>query len=635
MSGIISRASIKVIAESVGISNLKDEVADALAPDVEYRLRDLVQEAQKFQRHGRRQTLTTEDINYALRLRNCEPLYGFTSPEPPRFCRALTPGVFYLEDPELNLADLLAEPLPPVPAEPSFTAHWLAVNGVQPAIPQNPAQEDIDAAAAARAASRKRPRDDADDAAADAASTTPLARHVLTQEEQTWLDKITAAMQAYKPDKEGLIDEATAKSLGDALIQVANDAVATSLSSHLSALVASQVNGSLRCLSRLTAAMRLLGAMLRSLSLDIEPYLHQVMPAVLTCLVGKRLCASPLEDHWTLRHTAAGHVRTILSRYRDKYESLQPRVCKTLLDALNDGRKPLSTHYGALIGLGALGPMVVHSLLMPHLPTYLAGVSRLLEGGGGEGGGGEGGGEGGGSGGADAMAVDTPPAGGASAAAAAGSTSKSRSHGAADAERTARRLEAMRVHSAALHICGSYFFRDGKIFSLVPPPPPAAASEAATTTQGEPPAAGGASAAAAAAIAAAGSGATKTVPRPPPPRNRKGGGGGGGGVGQPVSSAQDASLLLPLIGTRRDASALERSFTPPLSGCSHLCCACAAWCLTATRRSTPSSAPRSRHTRGIAIGCVPTHQGCWMRCCEWRGHTRCSRVRLCMPRTPT
>ena len=140
---VVSASTIKVIAETVGISNLKDEVAEALAPDVEYRLRDLVQEALKFQRHGRRDTLTPEDINYALRLRNCEPLYGFVSPDVPKFCRALTPGVFYLEDPELNLADLLAEPLPSVPIEPSFTTHWLAINGVQPSIPQNPAPEDI------------------------------------------------------------------------------------------------------------------------------------------------------------------------------------------------------------------------------------------------------------------------------------------------------------------------------------------------------------------------------------------------------------------------------------------------------------------------------------------------------------
>ena len=53
LAPIVTRSSIKVIAEAVGIAHLKDEVADVLAPDVEYRLRDLIQEAIKFQKHGR------------------------------------------------------------------------------------------------------------------------------------------------------------------------------------------------------------------------------------------------------------------------------------------------------------------------------------------------------------------------------------------------------------------------------------------------------------------------------------------------------------------------------------------------------------------------------------------------------
>lgn len=199
---VVGRSDIKVIAEQQGISNLKDEVADALAPDVEYRLRDLVQEAIKFMKHGRRETLTTEDVNYALQLRNCEPLYGFISPDPPRFCRAVQAGVYYLEDPELNLSDTLAEPLPRVPLEPSFSTHWLAVNGVQPSIPQNPGEEDI------AAASRKRGREEEEPSAAS--GITPLARHALTAEEQTWLGRVTGAVQQYETN-DGVIDPTASK----------------------------------------------------------------------------------------------------------------------------------------------------------------------------------------------------------------------------------------------------------------------------------------------------------------------------------------------------------------------------------------------------------------------------------------
>ena len=198
---IISRDAIKVISESVGIADLKDEVADALAPDVEYRLRDIIQEALKFMAHGRRQRLSTEDINHALRLRNCEPLYGFASGEPPRFCRAQgAHDLFYLEDPELNLMDLLNAPLPSVPLEPSFTVHWLAINGAQPTIAQNPTAEEVAAAERGGGGASKRPRlGDLE----PPAEVTPLARHSLSAEQQTWLEVVTNAVRDCRPPKEG------------------------------------------------------------------------------------------------------------------------------------------------------------------------------------------------------------------------------------------------------------------------------------------------------------------------------------------------------------------------------------------------------------------------------------------------
>ncbi len=46
---------------------------------------------------------------------------------------------YYLADREVDLAKILSAPLPKPAPEVTFQAHWLAVNGVQPAIPQNPA----------------------------------------------------------------------------------------------------------------------------------------------------------------------------------------------------------------------------------------------------------------------------------------------------------------------------------------------------------------------------------------------------------------------------------------------------------------------------------------------------------------
>jgi histone H3/H4 len=208
---LLDRNCIRVIAESVGVSSVSDEVADALAPDIEYRLRDIVAEALKFMRHGRRETLSCDDINFALRARSCEPLYGFASTDIPRFCRAAgTSDVYYLDDPELNLSDLMAVPLPPMPRPPTFTAHWLAINGVQPDIAQNPTPAEAVAAAEigstpSMAGKRKRGSSGAGVEGGgpdDPTEALGPAEQALTAEEQVWLESVFETVRAIKLNDE-------------------------------------------------------------------------------------------------------------------------------------------------------------------------------------------------------------------------------------------------------------------------------------------------------------------------------------------------------------------------------------------------------------------------------------------------
>ena len=75
---------------------------------------------------------------------------------------------------------------------------------------------------------------------------------------------------------------------------------------------------------------------------------------------------------------------------------------------------------------------------MADLPKYLAALDKVLE------------------------ATGPPaavPAASSAPAASAGSAAKKPPAASAALERTARHLEALRVHHAALHVCGTYFFR--------------------------------------------------------------------------------------------------------------------------------------------------------------------------------
>lgn len=69
---VYPKDSVKDVAETLGIVNLRDNVAVALAADIEYRIRDIAQSASKYMRHSKRTQLTTGDIDSALREKNIE-----------------------------------------------------------------------------------------------------------------------------------------------------------------------------------------------------------------------------------------------------------------------------------------------------------------------------------------------------------------------------------------------------------------------------------------------------------------------------------------------------------------------------------------------------------------------------------
>lgn len=362
--------NIRDVAESVGITNLNNDVTENLARDVEYRIAQVLEEALKFMRHSKRTLLTTQDISHALRVLDVEPLYGYETTRPLRFGEAsLGPGqpLFYVEDEEVDFEKLINAPLPKVPREVTFSAHWLAVEGVQPSIPQNPTSADSRNLELVSKGPNANPNLAAMSGNQNVA-VKPLVKHILSKELQQYFERVCNAF----------LDELSEEYRISAFSSLREDPGLHQLVPYFIQFIAEKVTHSLKDIFVLTQVMHMAEALIQNKSLYVDPYVASLVPPVLTCLIGRQLGGNAdLSEQYVLRDLAASLLGQIAKKYSHASHTLKPRLARSCLKNFLDPAKPFGTHYGAIIGLHAIGGSdVVRELIVPNYNTY---KSLLLE----------------------------------------------------------------------------------------------------------------------------------------------------------------------------------------------------------------------------------------------------------------
>ncbi|EGR49369.1 uncharacterized protein TRIREDRAFT_106473 [Trichoderma reesei QM6a] len=372
--------NVKDVAESVGIGSMSDEALKALTQDVEYRIGQVIIEALRLMRAARRTTMTVNDVSLALKVLDAEPLYGYDSTRPLRYGEAsLGPGqpLFYIEDEEVDFEKLINAPLPKVPRDMNFTAHWLAIEGVQPSIPQNPTSAEL------------RPQDllpkgpGANPALSalagnDTGAGQPAVKHIVSKELILYFDKIQAAILDDNPDEE------VVRLRQAALGSVRDDPGLHQLVPYFINFIMDRVTHQLDDTFTLKQMMELTNALIENKSLFLDPYASSLSAPVLTCLMARKLGTDEgqdaLKEQYDLRQLAASLLGRIARKYSASNSLLRPKLTRTCLKYFLDPTKPPAVLYGAIHGLLEAGGMeAIRVLVLRNLKSFDSGILQPLK----------------------------------------------------------------------------------------------------------------------------------------------------------------------------------------------------------------------------------------------------------------
>lgn len=417
-----SIGSLKLMIESAEIGQLTDEAALFMSNQVTQKLRQVIREAEKFCFHSKRRQLNTKDVDHALKVLGMPPVLGFSCNDiiPFRFATGGGHKIFYRDDKEIELADVIARVnIPKLPQEVSIESHWLAIDGIQPAIPENPPPLDKDEQRlecvdpleslnnrASMMFARgnhysslgnttfiggveigpdgRRAQPDMLNGRFDPtgrtktnytglANTNVLKKHIETvQVKQLATHELSVEQQLYYKE----ITEACVGSIEQkrcqALNSLSHDPGLHQMLPRLCTFISEgvKVNVVHNNLALLIYLMRMVKALLENQTLYLEKYLHELCPTVITCIVSKQICNRPEQDnHYALRDFASKLLASICKTYNTSTNCLQTRITRLLCKALDNPNLPLSSVYGCISALCELGPEVQQALLVRRLKT--------------------------------------------------------------------------------------------------------------------------------------------------------------------------------------------------------------------------------------------------------------------------
>ncbi|CAD6187163.1 unnamed protein product [Caenorhabditis auriculariae] len=371
---------ISTLAEARGYHNLKPEVAAAVQEMTRKFMLNIANFANNWAQHCHRKKVIQEDVQAALRefKHILPPLFftkRFTNFQP---AKGYGPGVYTHVNREIDVSELCHQPTQKIPIQLRIKSYFLVINGKIVPSPYNiapapeveaPVEEEKPEEESEEPAERQRPHIytmSAKELFSDCVKVgqteqtvevRPTIPESLSVEQQVFLKDIITTCMGQNDNKRQ-----------EALHALETDAGLQALLPPLSRVVFNAIMANIvqRCLSLTIYAVRMLKAISLNKTVDLRTMYHEIIPALMSCMLGKNLCLRPETDnHWALRDYAS---RTLISILKDQTkehgDNSRPRIFKYAYNVFRAESSTAPMVYGAVAVLSEyVQPVEVPALI--------------------------------------------------------------------------------------------------------------------------------------------------------------------------------------------------------------------------------------------------------------------------------
>jgi transcription initiation factor TFIID subunit 6 len=338
----ISRETIFAIGQALGIRLPPRLSLACLVRDSDVFLRQVVQCAERFRRHKFQDALKIAHVNEALHSTNQRPLYGYHHEFYPIYKPIPRAGILAADDRMLDLSTISRRPEFGYPDDESFEFHWLAIDGIQPLIHENLAQQNSD--------------------------------HIVSPDEIHWSVE-SSIVPGRRSAETSMISEAQQElflsffnrlkhdeNIEDLLEELVNDGSLQALLPYFVRYLVDSISVNIRNPRFLLRYLAVADSLVRNPSLDLSSTFHFFISIGTTCLLNY-LSNGQMEIECSLKEQSVIFLQRLMEKVTS--DVIYKKVMEILTDAVFDSKTNICTKYGGVLGLfgiiGGVGREIVSS----------------------------------------------------------------------------------------------------------------------------------------------------------------------------------------------------------------------------------------------------------------------------------
>ena len=359
----------QAIADSIGVNLPKTQLTTQVAQEGELYIQQWIGSAALLYANAHAGRLTVDHINRALLAENKQPLLGYNNN--PSFL--IVPAsleqaeLLFPRETEVDLNE--ASEQVPAPVTQAFSYQYLLTEGV-PVTRQSlstrrlvikfpPSEKATPNPAASLEFNRRAPIN--------------LAKRAY-EKRQLVGDVVNGGLVCYFLRMVNLMRDDLVLSKDPALERLASDPGIEQLIPYFLQFVFGQVTVRLREVTVMNTMVEVTNAMMQNPCMSNAIYAHAFLKIAFSLLIGADYGSLVQDDDTAMRNNAARLLQLMCERFQGAFPSIWQAVFNRLVACLFSPQTTLAAHYGALVGIQALGPAYVAKAL-PHLISY----SRMVQ----------------------------------------------------------------------------------------------------------------------------------------------------------------------------------------------------------------------------------------------------------------